>query len=182
MKRLIVALLALLIAHPAWADFAYSNNGQSFRAVDPGYQPQPGEVVFPTYATPQQLTSAFPGYAAAVAAQQAQASFASALATGLAVSSTGTPAFSATFALDPTTQSELAGIAGRVALTGTFPGGGTSYAFPDINGAQVSIPTVALFKNFFAAYGDYLQALNQAAAIAQAGGAWSPPSSTKTIP
>jgi hypothetical protein len=53
--------------------FAYSNNGLSFRAVDPNYQPQASEILFADYATPAQLASAFPGLAAAASAQQAAA-------------------------------------------------------------------------------------------------------------
>lgn len=45
--------------------YVYSNNGMSFRAVDPDYKAQAGEVVFPDIATSQQLTSIFPSYTAA---------------------------------------------------------------------------------------------------------------------
>lgn len=48
--------------------FAYYNDGLFFRAVDPDYQPVAGEVLFETYATPEQLTLAFRGYAGAIAA------------------------------------------------------------------------------------------------------------------
>ena len=47
--------------------FAYSNNGLSFRAVSASYIAESGEVLFTDYATPVQLSSAFPGYAAAAA-------------------------------------------------------------------------------------------------------------------
>ena len=50
--------------------FVYCSNGAFMRAVDPGYQPAAGEVVFPDYATPEQLAAAFPGYAAAQTSQQ----------------------------------------------------------------------------------------------------------------
>ena len=48
--------------------FSYSNDGMSFRAVPPGYTPGPGEVLFSDYATPPQLTAAFPNYQSAVTA------------------------------------------------------------------------------------------------------------------
>jgi hypothetical protein len=44
----------------------YSNGGLAFRAVDPGYVPGAGEVLFNDYATPAQLATAFPGYVAPV--------------------------------------------------------------------------------------------------------------------
>ena len=46
---------------------AYSNNGLSFRAVDDDYVAQTGEVLFEDYATPDELTAAFSGYAVAIA-------------------------------------------------------------------------------------------------------------------
>jgi len=53
--------------------FAYSNNGLSFRAVDPAYVAASGEVLFATNTpTTAQLEAAFSGYAAAVAAAAVQ--------------------------------------------------------------------------------------------------------------
>jgi hypothetical protein len=49
--------------------YAYSNNGLSFRLVESDYAAQTGEHIFVSTPTSDQLTSAFPGYAAAVAAQ-----------------------------------------------------------------------------------------------------------------
>lgn len=40
--------------------YAYSNNGFSFRAIDPGME-EPGEVVFDGIATDDELRAAFPG-------------------------------------------------------------------------------------------------------------------------
>jgi hypothetical protein len=51
------------------AMFAYFNNGINLKSVDPSYVAQTGEVLFLDYATPAELTAAFPGYAAAAAAQ-----------------------------------------------------------------------------------------------------------------
>jgi hypothetical protein len=44
--------------------FAYANNGRSLRAVDAKYRAAEGEVLFPGYATPEQLAATFPDYAA----------------------------------------------------------------------------------------------------------------------
>lgn len=47
--------------------YAYSNNGLSFRAVDPDYKAQAGEVLFVDIATSAQLASVFPNYATGLA-------------------------------------------------------------------------------------------------------------------
>jgi hypothetical protein len=49
--------------------YCYCDDGLSFRWVGPGYAAQTGEVTFADVATSDQLTTAFPGYAAAVLAQ-----------------------------------------------------------------------------------------------------------------
>ena len=48
--------------------YCYCNNGLSMRAVDPGYEPQEGEVLFEAIPTPEELSGAFPGYAGATVA------------------------------------------------------------------------------------------------------------------
>lgn len=48
--------------------YAYFNNGLSLKAVYDDYVAQTGEVIFPDIATPEDLTAAFSGYAAAQAA------------------------------------------------------------------------------------------------------------------
>jgi hypothetical protein len=52
----------------------YSNNGLTMRLAEPSYQVCEGEACFSDPATADQLTQAFPGYAAAIQAQQAAAS------------------------------------------------------------------------------------------------------------
>lgn len=46
--------------------FCYLNDGLAMRSVEADYTPQKGEVLFPDYATTQQLALVFPGYSAAV--------------------------------------------------------------------------------------------------------------------
>jgi hypothetical protein len=48
--------------------YAYSNNGQNMRAIEPGME-VPGEVVFDHLATEDELRVAFPGRAVAAQAQ-----------------------------------------------------------------------------------------------------------------
>lgn len=43
--------------------FCYFNDGMSFKSVLADYQPEAGEVIFPNYATSDQLTQSFPNYA-----------------------------------------------------------------------------------------------------------------------
>ncbi|MCX4156168.1 MULTISPECIES: hypothetical protein [Paraburkholderia] len=47
--------------------YAYSNSGISFRAVDPDYEAQTGEVVFSDIPTTSQLATVFPLFATAQA-------------------------------------------------------------------------------------------------------------------
>ena len=49
--------------------FAYSNNGNSMRAVEPDWTPSAGEIFFDHQPTEDELQAAFPGRAAAVAAE-----------------------------------------------------------------------------------------------------------------
>ena len=47
--------------------FCYKDNGISFFACDGNYVPQAGEFLFSTYATPEQLSAAFPNYTTTLA-------------------------------------------------------------------------------------------------------------------
>jgi len=49
--------------------YAYSNNGNTMRAVEPGWTPSAGEVFFDHRLTEDELLAAFPGRAAAMAAE-----------------------------------------------------------------------------------------------------------------
>jgi hypothetical protein len=84
-----------------------------------------------------------------------------------------------TFALDPQTQSDLAGIASTIAFTGGFPGGGATFTYPDITGLpanQKTFPSVAAFRSFYAAYVALVLQQKQVLATLQAGGTASWPS------
>lgn len=50
--------------------FCYSNDGASFRAVPSDYAAGAGEVLFENYATSDQLSAAFSGYAAPLSGSQ----------------------------------------------------------------------------------------------------------------
>ena len=49
--------------------YAYSNNGNTMRAVEPGWTPSAGEVFFDHRLTEDELLAAFPGRADALAAE-----------------------------------------------------------------------------------------------------------------
>jgi hypothetical protein len=69
----------------------------------------------------------------------------------------------------------------RVNTDGKFPGSVTTYQYPDINKSPVTFPTATLYKDFFIAYSDYLEALGVALATVADGGSWSAPSASKNI-
>jgi len=109
--------------------YVYSNNGRAFRAVDPEYQAGSGEVIFPDYATPEQLAAAFPAYTAGVVAdaQGAQGvSLGAAYAAACAqpVSFTTAAKVTKTFQADPGSitvlQQTLAGLSGAQATPAGF--------------------------------------------------------------
>ena len=89
-------------------------------------------------------------------AQQAQAAFGA----GLAITSTGTPALSATYPVDATTQAHIS--AEMIALlnsSGTaFADNSASVVWPDIEGLDHTF-TIAEFKPFALAIGAYVAAL-----------------------
>ena len=103
------------------------------------------------------------------AAQIAQAAYAAALAAGLAIASTGTPALNGVYDISPASEGNWAGSEAAVAA-GVFRG-----AYRLSNGAKVTM-TAAQFTAIATAAYDYIAALDDALA----GGAW--PSNTVTVP
>lgn len=182
MRNLVHAatLLITLWSAPAWAGYAYSNNGLAWRSCDQNATVG-GEVWFAAPATADQLTSAFPGYATALAGQEAQATFGTAIAAGLAITSTGTSALNATYALDATSQGQLYQIAVFGQTYGVFPNGSSTINYPDITGTQHTFTTTQA-SNLLKAVAVYVYSLNTALATIQAGGSTSWPTASATIP
>ena len=106
---------------------------------------------------------------------------AAALAAGLAITSTGTPALNATYATDTEARDEIASIELYIAEYGTFPGGATSLAYPDITGTMHTFPTVGAFAPFAKAIADYVAAVIETANINANGGDQAFPSASATI-
>lgn len=51
------------------SNYAYSNNGESWRAIEPSWDVAPGEVVFDHEPTAAELRAAFPGWKSAAVAR-----------------------------------------------------------------------------------------------------------------
>jgi hypothetical protein len=88
-------------------------------------------------------------------AQQATA----AMSAALVATSTGTPALSATYAVDPTTQDHIQAETISILLNNTFADGTATLAWPDTTGAVHSFASVAEFKAFAGAVSAYVAAL-----------------------
>ena len=172
-KAILVALLGSMIplaAHTQTieqAGYCYANSGLSWRACDQGAPPQPGEIWFADLATPDQLTAAFPGYAGSQAAQAAANAQAAALAAGVAVSSTATPALDGVYAIDAATQAKVQAVALYIQVNGRFPAGVSALPWPDAGGTPHTFPTTAAFQAFATALGDYVTALSLGQSPAQ---------------
>lgn len=141
--------------------YAYSNNGLSWRSWNAPMPLADGEVTFDHVPTSDELTSAFPGYAAAIAAQTLVASAAAALAAGFAVVSTGTPAISGTYPFSASWQNKITAVEVYVLKNGTFPGGVSEYGWLDTAGAPHVFPNVTVWGTWATAYADYVAALDQ---------------------
>lgn len=175
-------LLLCLWALPAQAaQYIYSNNGLSWRGEQDSYSPKAGEVAFGSLATAEQLTNAFPGYAAATVAANAPATLAGKIASGIAVTSTGTAALSATYALDSMTLDQIGSVARDAAAGLGLPGGLSTFTYPDINGSPHTFASADV-QNIYKAMRNLLFALNTQAAVMAAGGSPSWPVQTATIP
>lgn len=89
-------------------------------------------------------------------AQNAQA----AIAAGLTISSTGTPAIDGTFAIDTATQGKIAAVEVYILKNSVFPGGVTTYPWPVLAGEFVTFPDTTAFQNWATAICDYVSVLN----------------------
>lgn len=103
------------------------------------------------------------------------------LGAGIALTCTGNAALNATYALDPTSQTQISVIGFWANQFGSFPGGSATQAYPDVSGVP-HVFTVAQFVNFLKAVGGLVAALNTQAQIAAAGGVPTWPGLSATIP
>ena len=106
--------------------FAYTNNGLSFRTVSSPGELVAGEIFFDHVPSPTELQGAFPGYVAGVVAGL----LVDKLAAGCKIISTGTPAVSATYGIDPETQKNIIAVGLYIVVNSRFPAGQTTWPGP----------------------------------------------------
>jgi len=158
-------------------NYAYSNNGLSFRSVGSGYVAASDEVLFNDIATPAELTAAFPAYASATAAVELAAQAAAALAAGLTIISTGTPALNAAYAVDRLSQMDIIAIETSINAGKGFPNGAAQMDYPDAAGMLHAF-TEANFTDFASAVRDFVYGCRSVIA----GQSAQVPASSVTIP
>jgi hypothetical protein len=99
---------------------------------------------------------------------------------GVAITSSGTPALDGTYGCDPKSQANLTTLLAGYAVRGAFPGGGTTFAYPDIAGAAHAM-TQPQMAAIAWALEDYRAALISWAAEFAATPTTAPPAATATI-
>ena len=108
-------------------------------------------------------------------AQLAQTAYAVAIAAGVVIVSTGTPALNGTYAIDQASLSRITAEQVYIATTGTFTNGQTTRAWLDASGTPHVFPSTAEFTAFAETVAQYEDALLTAFATASAGAAWVAP-------
>ena len=81
---------------------------------------------------------------------------AQALASGVQVNSTGTPAINGAYALDAQSLENITAISTSIANGKGFPGGGATYDYPDAAGTFHTFPNTTVWTNFAAAIAGYV--------------------------
>lgn len=119
------------------------------------------------------LVSYTPPVIAPTLAEQAATLLAQKLAGGLALTSTGTPSLSGTYALDATSTAQIFQIGLYASQFGTFPSGGATQPYPDTSGTP-HVFSVAEFIAFLRAVAPLVSGLTTQAGIMAQGGvpAW----------
>jgi len=109
--------------------------------------------------------------------QQAATMLATNIATGIVLTSTGTPALNGTYALDAVSQAQIFQIGLYANQFGTFPSGSTTQAYPDASGVPHNF-TVVAFVAFLKAVASLVAAMTTQAGIMAHGGtpSWPPQS------
>ena len=140
--------------------------------------PQPNWTAVETGGT---WTFAAPVVPVPTNAQLAQAAYDAAVAAGVQVTSTGTPALNGTYALDQTTLGRITAEQVYIATAGKFTNGSTTRAWLDAAGAPHTFPSTAAFTAFAEAVAQYDDALIAALDTGLAGGAWVAPAQPAAI-
>jgi hypothetical protein len=90
-------------------------------------------------------------------AQQAAA----ALAAGITITSTGTPALNGTYTCDATAQARITSVQAYIQANGKFPGSTSTMVWVLMNGSVVTFPTTAEFTAFATAVANYVWDLDE---------------------
>jgi hypothetical protein len=112
----------------------------------------------------------------------ALAMYSSALNAGIAITSSGTPALNATYAIDPVTMQMLYDLSIYISVNGVYPGGAATLNWPDASGAVHVFGLITTFKAFAKALQDYVAKLVVAEAAQAAGGTPTWPAAASSIP
>jgi hypothetical protein len=131
----------------------------------PGYTVVSGSLVAPPLPTAAQL-----------AVQATTKAAWTMLGTGISITSTGTPALNGTYAVDQLSQMDIIAIETSLNAGKGFPGGTTTFSYPDASGAMHAF-SEGNFTDFAAAVRDYVYTLKSVIA----GTAINLPISTSTI-
>lgn len=149
------------------------------------------EAVTVEFAGPQPVTDDKPGYAEIEDSDPRYLAWlsppltvdqvlAEKIAAGIAITSTGTPALNATYALDPTSTAQIYQIGVYANQFGVFPSGNATQAYPDKDGVPHTF-TIAEFVAFLRAVAPLVSALETQAGIMAQGGTPTWPAQTATI-
>lgn len=104
------------------------------------------------------LVAPVPPSAEEIAAQALIQSARTALASGLTIASTGTPALNGTYSADQLSQSDIIAIETSLNAGKGFPGGATTFNYPDVTGTMHAF-SESNFTDFAAAVRDFVYAL-----------------------
>jgi hypothetical protein len=137
-------------------------------------EPQPGWLATQTGGVWTFAAPAAPTAPAPTLAEQAAAL----LAGGLTITSTSTPAISATYAATPAATSNIMAEMIAILALGTFADGGSTLVWPDINFVNRTFPSLVAFRGFAVAVGAFVADC----AKATNGAATALPSANVTIP
>jgi hypothetical protein len=111
---------------------------------------------------------------------QASVALTARIAAGIAITSTGTPALNATYALDEVSAGQIYQIGLYANQFAVFPSGAVTQAYPDINGLPHTF-TVAQFVAFLRAVAPLVSAINTQAQVMAHGGTPAWPSQSAVI-
>ncbi len=139
-----------------------------------------GTITF-TGATPAQVAAVQAVYAAHDPAKpDIDTVLAQKIAAGIAITSTGTPALTATYGLDPTTLEQVGSVARDAGAGLGLPGNVATFNYPDITGANHAFTATAI-QNLYKAMRDMMLVLDTQYGIAAAGGTPIWPKQSATI-